>query len=114
MRRWLAIGGAALVTICCLLYFRDVYDLLIDRRVSFTSFGNVFPPAISAYMLAYLAAAMGWHMLVMIVEDAPRTMQSLGIFTASQFAKYLPGNVGHHVGRVFLSVRIGYSSYRVI
>src|SRR5690606_40415643 len=37
-----------------------------------------------------------------------------GIFATTQFGKYLPGNVGHHLGRVALAASYGFPGATVV
>ena len=52
------------------------------------------------------AWAWGWFLRTLKVPATTR--QSLAIFGVAQFAKYLPGNVMQHVGRVVLARRAGW------
>jgi uncharacterized membrane protein YbhN (UPF0104 family) len=62
--------------------------------------------AVSAvfFMLAALATVPAWRALLrsLGVQRIP-LRATLRIFSLTQIAKYLPGNVGHHVGRVALA-----------
>jgi hypothetical protein len=59
-------------------------------------------------LLTYATSALAWVAVMrgLGVRVSPTT--GAGIYLAAQFAKYLPGNVGHLVGRVVLSLRHGY------
>lgn len=114
MKSWFKWLGIVTVVLCCVLYGRQAYVLLSGSGAKIAPALHLLPPSIGAYMLAYLAAAMGWHVLMRIIEAKASPLASLGIFTTSQFAKYLPGNIGHHAGRIFLSTRYGYPSHKVV
>jgi glycosyltransferase 2 family protein len=114
MRKWAKWAGAAAVVVCSVIYLRQVYSLVAGSHIALAASMGSFPAAIGVYMLAYLAAAIAWHQLVAALGMRPRPWLSIGIFTTSQFAKYLPGNVGHHAGRVFLATRHGYAGYKVV
>lgn len=51
------------------------------------------------YALAALLAAFGWRRLLAALGHSTPTRPTIAIFCITQIAKYLPGNVGHHIGR---------------
>jgi glycosyltransferase 2 family protein len=59
--------------------------------------------AMGLYELTFLFSAAAWHLMLRSLGERPRFATLLGILAVSQAAKYLPGNVGHYVGRVALS-----------
>lgn len=62
---------------------------------------------LGAYLLAVPFAAVMWRRLLGSM-DIPITMPwSYAIIAFTQFAKYLPGNVAHHVGRVVVARPLG-------
>jgi hypothetical protein len=112
--KWTRWAGIAFVCICSLFFIRQVIHLLSDGNIDLRASLPLFPLAICAYMVAYFAFGLGWHQLLAAAGRKNTYTVNLGIFTASQFAKYLPGNVGHHAGRVVLAARYGHPSYIVI
>jgi hypothetical protein len=63
--------------------------------------------AVIAYVGTMVASsALSWLLLGRAVNSA-RVVQVISIYLVSQAGKYLPGNVGQHIGRVFLSKRAG-------
>ncbi len=52
--------------------------------------------------LAYLAAALAWVALLRSFGVRAALLSTSGAYLAAQVGKYLPGNVGHYVGRVVL------------
>lgn len=66
--------------------------------------------ALVLYVLALVAGALAWHLLLRGVGAAgadTALRRVLGIHLVSQAAKYLPGNVGQYVGRAALARREG-------
>jgi glycosyltransferase 2 family protein len=57
--------------------------------------------------LAYLAAALAWIALLRSFGVHAAPLSTAGAYLAAQVGKYLPGNVGHYVGRVVLGTRVG-------
>jgi glycosyltransferase 2 family protein len=57
--------------------------------------------------LAYVAAALAWIALLRSFGVHAAPLPTSGAYLAAQVGKYLPGNVGHYVGRVVLGTRVG-------
>lgn len=53
--------------------------------------------------LASLTSAVGWNLLLKDMGSAATLRQSAAVYCSTQIAKYLPGNVGHYIGRVALA-----------
>ncbi len=70
--------------------------------------------ALGLYCVMLLAAPLAWLALLRGVGETPRYIQLLSISLVSQFAKYIPGNVAHHIGRVALARASGFDTTRVI
>ena len=81
---------------------------MLDTRVSMpdllrTSAGET---AIAALVFALAAAGsvVGWHALLQHLAGTRLSRRGIvQVFCTTQIAKYLPGNVGHHIGRVALA-----------
>ena len=69
--------------------------------------------AMLPYMLAYVALAVAWDCLLRALGLHPSLRLAIGVYFSTQIAKYLPGNVGQHVGRVYLSAKHGLPPFRV-
>lgn len=70
--------------------------------------------AVGLYELTLLSGALAWHLLLRALGEKPRFATALGILAVSQAAKYLPGNVGHYVGRVALAKESGIATSPVL
>jgi glycosyltransferase 2 family protein len=70
--------------------------------------------AAGLYVLTYLVSAKTWQLALRYLGASASFRTSAEIIFVSQFAKYLPGNVGHHVGRVLLAKRAGLGPQVVI
>jgi hypothetical protein len=55
------------------------------------------------YLFVILVGGVTWHLLLHGSGESRRLDEILAIFAIAQFAKYIPGNVGQHVGRIALS-----------
>lgn len=64
--------------------------------------------AMSVYVLAVATGAMGWFALLKSLGQKLTASTAIRLVFLSQAAKYIPGNVAHHVGRVVLARRQGF------
>ncbi|TGK07883.1 hypothetical protein EHO59_07255 [Leptospira semungkisensis] len=64
----------------------------------FGSIGSVF-----LYSLNILAGGLIWHVLLRDYGVTISVKESIHIVCLAQFGKYLPGNVGQHIGRVAIA-----------
>jgi uncharacterized membrane protein YbhN (UPF0104 family) len=74
---------------------------------------HALPAASIPYLAAYSIQAFAWHLLLRALGVEVQAWRSMGIYFTTQIAKYLPGNVGQHVGRVYLSSANGLPAMRV-
>lgn len=65
------------------------------------------PLALTLYLIAFAPMATGWLLALRLCGVTVTARSAFRIFLISQFAKYLPGNVGHLIGRVVLAKREG-------
>lgn len=106
-RKWLNYAGLAIAVVCLGFFIDRVMALRASMpELSFMAL-KTLPLALFAYMVGCFVAARAWTMLLAILGTPVRLSVGAGIFLVAQFGKYLPGNVGHHVGRVTLSTRLG-------
>lgn len=59
------------------------------------------------YLMHLGLAAYGWRVVLSVLGCDLAFMKGLSVFLISQFGKYIPGNIAHHLGRVGLSKKIG-------
>jgi len=59
------------------------------------------------YMFAFFIGSLVWFVLLRSVKEKINFINILGIVMQSQAAKYIPGNVAHHIGRVILAKKQG-------
>ncbi len=55
------------------------------------------------FALTALFSVSGWRILLRQLGEPREFMPVARVFCVTQIAKYLPGNVGHHIGRVALA-----------
>lgn len=63
--------------------------------------------ALCFYVATYASATLAWKFSLLILGQSASYAKLARVLLLSQFAKYLPGNVGHHIGRVVLAKRVG-------
>ena len=59
-------------------------------------------------------AGFAWHIVLRAAGEPPRLRPAMAAVMLSQFAKYVPGNVAHLIGRVALARRFGFAFSRVL
>ncbi|MBQ4854714.1 flippase-like domain-containing protein [Rhodanobacter sp. B2A1Ga4] len=109
MKRLLTAAGL-LISLACAYFF--LHSVAAHWHV-FTqmSWGAwVWPALVLAlimYVSTYALVTFAWGLSLKALDHPLHYRDTLQILLLSQFAKYLPGNVGHHVGRVLLAKRKG-------
>jgi len=109
MKRFLAFAGFV-VSFACAFYFvraiahhwEAISNISWDSLV-WMSMGV----ALIIYTGTYSLTSYAWNCSLNVLGYPIPYRIALRILVLSQFAKYLPGNVGHHVGRVMLAKRAG-------
>lgn len=102
------VGLAALLLSCLFfgaalaLHWSAVEPMIRDRKLLVLLCLLVVPG-----QLGFVFSAIAFHRLLKGMGEPSRFRDALGILMVSQFAKYLPGNVAHHVGRVVMSREAG-------
>lgn len=109
VRRWLWIGLRLLVAIACIGFLSaQVGD--VSRQMSLVEWlptSAIVSACLAAPVFAATAwlLAFAWQILLRARgQDAPLLTLARTLFL-TQPAKYLPGNLGHHIGRVGLARR---------
>ena len=116
MKRWAPWLGAAASIVCAGFFLRAIarnWHALSRLDWSVATIAAVLG-ALACYLLTYALASRSWQLELRLVGIASSYVELARIVLRSQFAKYLPGNVGHHVGRVLLAGRAGMDIRRVI
>jgi uncharacterized membrane protein YbhN (UPF0104 family) len=106
----------ALLSIACLVYFAvATHSVFSAESFSLAQSQTLerLPVAVTLFMLAYAAFAGTWHCLLRLFGLNAPVSRVFGIYLTTQIAKYLPGSIGHHVGRVYLTSKYGFPAFRV-
>jgi hypothetical protein len=113
-----AIGKALplILAVVCLSYFgRELWlrwPALVRLPWSSKIFGCI-ALGVAFQSASALLDGWSWAWVLRALGIGARSRTAIGIFGVSQFAKYLPGNIGQHVGRIELSRREGWQLGRV-
>jgi uncharacterized membrane protein YbhN (UPF0104 family) len=67
----------------------------------------VLAVSVLLYLLQIAAAGVAWHLWLNAVREPSRPSVAMALFAISQFAKYVPGGIAHHIARVALGKRHG-------
>ncbi len=107
--RYLAFVGN-LLAIAAVAFF--LYLSYMDRQIFMQAQLNstsilVVVLSVLAYMTAMFFGSLSWYILLRSVQEKVALVSVLAIYFVSQAAKYVPGNVAHHVGRVVMAKRYG-------
>lgn len=113
-RHWASVAGGVLAIACVLFFGLQLKTLLAGDALDLSRSLPLLPASLAAFIVAYAAFAFGWHLLLLTAGTRPSVASSVGIFATAQFGKYLPGNVGHHIGRVALAVSMGLPANAVV
>jgi uncharacterized membrane protein YbhN (UPF0104 family) len=89
----------------CGFYLSNVYQYksqILDIAISSNAL-KVFCASFVIVVIINLLSSYVWYQLLLDSGYRPPLINVIGIFTTSQFGKYLPGNVSQYFGRVILS-----------
>jgi hypothetical protein len=67
------------------------------------------------YIFVIVNGGVIWHLLMKSYVDFNKPiLESMHIFLTTQIAKYLPGNIGHHAGRIYLAKKHNYKTLQIL
>lgn len=111
MKRWVTWLGV-LISISCATYFAGTVATHWRSLAQIPMHAGIIAAvgvASLIYMASYMVSARAWQLSILSLSGTVPYLGAARILMLSQFAKYLPGNVGHHVGRVLLARDAGLS-----
>ena len=111
--RWIGLG----LGIVALIYFinRATANISALPPIQWNLNGcTAFAGAIVANIFVIVIGGYAWSFLLRASGESVTNREALIIFTLAQFAKYIPGNVAHHAGRVALAKSRGFALPRVL
>lgn len=104
---WLGLALAIAAGIYFLRHAAAAFGDVRTAELSPTRLFGAFAVMLPAYLVAVPLAAMSWRRLLRAMDVAFSRAWSYAIVAFTQFGKYLPGNVAHHVGRVVVARPVG-------
>ena len=115
-RKFFQLAGWALLAVSLVYLWNTATSHLEDIPGIVWTYGSVIAGAggISLYVGAIFVWSAGWIILLRAVGEEPIWLVGFVVIGTSQIAKYLPGNVAHHIGRVALAGQYGLGSGRVV
>lgn len=113
-RTWVTVAGIVLTIACVAFFALQAATLISEDDFDFRRSFHLLPIALPAFLAAYAAFAFGWHFLLLATGVRPSLSTSVGIFSTTQFAKYFPGNIGHHISRAALAASLGIPIHAVL
>lgn len=106
MRRWA--GGALVALSVAFLGYSAVGHFDELRALPWSGLGVAqVAAAVTAYSLTIVLHGLAWHVWLTALGQGVAPASAVMITAVSQVAKYLPGNVGHWIGRVAMTVQRG-------
>lgn len=81
-------------------------DQIPDVAIETSSYVVMFFCLLLIVVISGLGGAI-WYLLLRDHNISVRLGAAVGIFFIAQFGKYLPGNIGHHVGRIVMARQAG-------
>ncbi|MEP3050497.1 MAG: lysylphosphatidylglycerol synthase domain-containing protein [Erythrobacter sp.] len=101
--------GLLLAIVGLIFFVREVslHVGIADLGAAITAYRETIFIALLGYIAAFIPMVAAWHIIQRACGGTFGAVQSARIFLISQFAKYLPGNVGHLIGRVVLAKAAG-------
>lgn len=112
MSRWLKLLGAIVCIAAGAFFVAYAYRALHGHDLSALTQPRV---ALSICLLVLLymtlipVTAVAWTMILRALGQRTSIAATAPVLATSQFGKYLPGNIAHHVGRLVMARSIGIS-----
>lgn len=109
--------GLFVLIASCIFFFDqiNIYSSELNNIFSNRQLTKTLALLIPLYAFTIFNGSMIWYTLMRSFASFDRMLlTSVYIYMTSQFAKYLPGNIGHHAGRIYLTKKHNYNTLQVI
>lgn len=102
-------AGLVVALLACGLFAFNAHEMIEDSRIRLDDLPHipVVLSALSLYLAAYLALILSWNLICSGVSGEKAIKANTKVLLVSQIGKYLPGNIGHLIGRIYLAKRYG-------
>lgn len=110
MKRWLRGIGMLVAIVGSIVFIGYVMSTLdVDSLRAHLTARSLLALGAATLLYASLVplGALAWQRMLVALGHREHLLPLLAIFATTQAGKYLPGNIGHHVGRVGLSLTQG-------
>ncbi|TGK02609.1 hypothetical protein EHQ53_13545 [Leptospira langatensis] len=100
----------SIIVIASVLYFAYYLKGSIGRFPSIdwnVKTALIFSVCFFLYCINMIIAGLNWSLLLNEYGDFLSPFNAIRISLLTQFGKYLPGNVGHHLGRLYMAAKHG-------
>lgn len=111
MKSWIKWAGLSIAVVALFYFgvsFKDqlgkALPLIIEPRNAVWCFLGAL-----AVAPQLACAALAWHRILKCLDQYVAPIAAIRIVFVSQFARYVPGNVGHHIGKLVLARAEGIS-----
>lgn len=116
MKRVFLVAGLLILVasaVYCVVFLVENFSSLPSLEWTSPQIYLSFSTAVGAYLVSLMVSFATWHLLLRAVGEKSSVVAALAIGMISQFAKYVPGNVAHLIGRIALARRYGFGTVRV-
>jgi len=116
MKRFGYVLGSTLTVICSVYFFQYLiryWHVITEVQWDLQAW-LVAGLSLILYLIASLATIAVWWIFLQTAGERISYYSAMRITLLAQFGKYLPGNVGHHIGRVVLAKKSGMNIPRVM
>lgn len=115
MKRFLFVGNLlAAVAVAYFLYLAIEHLSVFESVALSVRSLTVMLLAMTGCVLSVTLGALVWLVFLRAVGQESSVVDAITIVFLSQAAKYIPGNVAHHIGRVVLAKQKGFSANATI
>ena len=111
--RWIGLGLGILALIYFLNFAVTQISSFPKLHWGMHAYASLIGATIASVM-TILIAGYAWLLLLRTCGEAAIAREVLIVFVLAQFAKYIPGNVAHHAGRIVLARSRGFTLSRVV
>lgn len=113
LKRAIKWAGIALAILATAYFARHAWHTLQGHELTALAHGpGLWGMALllALYVASIATTAAAWRWQLAAVQQPVGYHWAITVLAVTQFGKYLPGNVGHHIGRVGLAIKAGIRS----
>lgn len=105
MSRAARIIGGTLLTTACAFFAYFVYANFPGELLARLTLGQLryLVYAVALYCIGFVTSSVCWYFILTMLGARPVLLRVFAVYLVSQFAKYLPGNVGQFASRIALA-----------